>query len=35
MTVRRHATLSRYHLVERTSMATKHEAIERGFFRCF
>jgi hypothetical protein len=35
MTVRRRATPSRYHLVERTSMAAKHEAIERGLFRCF
>jgi hypothetical protein len=35
MTVRRRATLSRYHLVEKTSMATKHEAMERGLFRCF
>jgi hypothetical protein len=32
MAVRRRATLSRYHLVESTSMATKHEAMERETF---
>jgi hypothetical protein len=35
MMVRRRATLIRYHLVERTGMPTKHEAMEIGLFRCF
>ncbi len=32
MAVRRRPTLSRYHLVESTSMATKHEAMEGETF---